>query len=50
MTHAILITQCLQNDFVQPLGRHDPITNRLHVGYDEARRLMGDTPDEGRWL
>jgi protein-tyrosine phosphatase/nicotinamidase-related amidase len=47
MTHAILITQCLQNDFVQPLGRHDPIPNRLHVGYDEARRLMGDTPDEG---
>jgi protein-tyrosine phosphatase/nicotinamidase-related amidase len=47
MTHSILITQCLQNDFVQPLGRYDPLPNMLHVGFDEARRLMGETPDEG---
>src|SRR3972149_10887216 len=47
MTHSLLITQCLQNDFVKPLGRFDPLPNTLHVGYDEARRLMGDNPAEG---
>jgi protein-tyrosine phosphatase/nicotinamidase-related amidase len=47
MTDSILITQCLQNDFVMPLRRHQPLPNRLHVGYEEARRLMGDRPDEG---
>ncbi len=47
MTHAILITQCLQNDFVKPLGRYDALPNMLHVGFDEARRLMGETPSEG---
>jgi nicotinamidase-related amidase len=44
---SILITQCLQNDFVKPIGRHDPLPNLLHIGHDEARRLMGETPDEG---
>ena len=44
---AILITQCLQNDFVKPIGRHEPLPNQLHVGHEEARRLMGDKPDEG---
>jgi nicotinamidase-related amidase len=47
MTPAILITQCLQNDFVKPLGRYDPVPNRLHIGFDEARRLMGSVPTEG---
>ena len=47
MTYAILITESLQNDFVGPLGRFDPLPNFLHVGHEEARRLMGDNPDEG---
>lgn len=46
-TPAILISDCLQNDFVQPLGRYEPLPNLLHIGHDEARRLMGDDPVEG---
>lgn len=42
-----MITQCLQNDFVKPVGKHDPLPNMLHVGYEEARRLMGENPEEG---
>ncbi|MEQ8353314.1 MAG: isochorismatase family protein [Leptospiraceae bacterium] len=37
---GVLITQCLQNDFVQPLDRFDPLPNQLHVGYEESRRLL----------
>ncbi|HEY1038394.1 MAG TPA: dual specificity protein phosphatase family protein [Bacteroidia bacterium] len=47
MSKAILITQCLQNDFVQPIGLHDKLPNALHIGYDEAKRLMGEHPREG---
>ena len=44
---ALLITQCLQNDFVQPLERYDGLPNQLHVGYDEALRLIGEDPERG---
>jgi protein-tyrosine phosphatase len=44
---GVLITQCLQNDFVKPLAPYTPLPNLLHVGHDEARRLMGDDPAEG---
>ena len=44
---AILITQCLQHDFVAPVGRHDALPNLLHIGFEEARRLMGENPDQG---
>jgi protein-tyrosine phosphatase/nicotinamidase-related amidase len=47
MPASLLITQCLQNDFVEPIGRFDPIPNRLHVGHAEARRLLGARPSEG---
>lgn len=53
---SILITQCLQMDFVKPLGRYDPLPNHLHVGYEESRRLMGENPEDGlvaltmRWV
>ena len=47
MSQSILITQCLQNDFVKPIGPHDPLPNLLHVGLDEARRLMGEDPAKG---
>ncbi len=46
-TPAILITQCLQNDFVAPIGRYDTLPNLLHIGFEEARRLLGDDPAEG---
>ena len=44
---SILITQCLQNDFVQPIGKYEKLPNLLHIGYDEARRLMGIHDDDG---
>ncbi len=51
MTYAsperLLVTQCLQNDFVQPIGRFDTMPNLLHVGSEEAARLMGETPSQG---
>lgn len=47
MATSLLITQCLQNDFVKPIGRFDPIPNQLHVGHAEALRLLGSSPSEG---
>jgi len=47
MNQSILITQSLQNDFVQPIGRYDRLPTLLHIGYNESKRLMGDNPDEG---
>lgn len=44
---ALLITQCLQNDFVKPLGKYDKVPNLLHIGYDEAKRLNGIDPQKG---
>lgn len=41
---SVLLTQCLQRDFVEPLRPGDPLPNKLHVGADEARRLLGDDP------
>ena len=44
---TVLITQCLQRDFVDPIGPHDPLPNLLHVGYSEAIRLLGPEPSVG---
>lgn len=44
---SILITDCLQNDFVGPIGRFDGMPNALHVGHDESLRLLGPNPAEG---
>jgi protein-tyrosine phosphatase/nicotinamidase-related amidase len=44
---SLLITQCLQNDFVKPLNKHEILPNKLHIGYREAERLMGEIPSEG---
>src|SRR5215471_14193070 len=44
---TVLITQCLQRDFVDPIGPHDPLPNLLHVGYSEAARLLGNAPSAG---
>jgi protein-tyrosine phosphatase/nicotinamidase-related amidase/aminoglycoside phosphotransferase (APT) family kinase protein len=44
---TVLITQCLQRDFVDPIGPHDPLPNLLHVGYSEAARLLGPEPSAG---
>jgi len=47
MPKAILITQCLQNDFVKPIDVHEALPNALHIGYQESKRLMGEFPKEG---
>ena len=47
MSKAILFTQCLQNDYVKPIGKYDPLPNLVHVGYEESVRLMGLIPSEG---
>lgn len=44
---TVLITQCLQRDFVDPIGPHDPLPNLLHVGYSEAARMLGPEPPAG---
>ena len=44
---TVLITQCLQRDFVDPIGPHDPLPNLLHVGHREATRLLGPEPSAG---
>jgi nicotinamidase-related amidase len=44
---TVLITQCLQRDFVDPIGPHDPLPNALHVGSVEATRLLGERPSGG---
>jgi len=47
MPHAVLITQCLQRDFVSPIGPYESLPNRLHVGHLEAVRLVGPDPAVG---
>lgn len=47
MAVSVLITQCLQNDFVKPIEAHEPLPNKLHVGREEATRLMGVDPSAG---
>ncbi len=47
MPHAVLITQCLQRDFVEPLAPHEPLPNALHVGRTESVRLVGADPATG---
>ena len=42
INNAVLITQYLQHDFVTPVGRYDRLPKLLHIGFEEARRLMGD--------
>jgi len=47
VSHALLITQCLQRDFVGAIGPHDPLPNALHVGATESARLLGSDPTTG---
>jgi len=44
---ALLITDCLQNDFVGPIAKFQGLPNALHVGHDESLRLLGPNPAEG---
>lgn len=44
---SILITDCLQNDFVGPVDKFGGIPNALHIGHDESLRLLSENPHEG---
>ncbi|HYF51751.1 MAG TPA: isochorismatase, partial [Planctomycetota bacterium] len=44
---SILITQCLQRDFIDPILPHEPLPNLLHVGHAESLRLLGHDPFSG---
>jgi protein-tyrosine phosphatase/nicotinamidase-related amidase len=44
---SLLITDCLQNDFVGPIAKFQGLPNALHVGHDESLRLLGPSPAEG---
>jgi protein-tyrosine phosphatase/nicotinamidase-related amidase len=44
---SLLITDCLQNDFVGPIAKFDGLPNPLHVGHEESLRLLGPNPAEG---
>jgi len=44
---AVLITQFLQNDFVKFLASGEALTNQLHIGHNESRRLVG--ADKANW-
>lgn len=47
MPLSVLITQCLQNDFVAPIPPLEPQPNKLHVGSAESLRLLGEDPRGG---
>lgn len=47
MATSVLITQCLQHDFVAPIAPHAPLPNVLHIGREESERLVGVEPDRG---
>lgn len=44
---TLLLTECLQHDFVGPLAPEAPLPNALHIGRAESRRLLGDP--EAAW-
>lgn len=44
---ALLMTECLQNDFIKVIKPHDALPNALHIGYFESRRLMGQESNHG---
>lgn len=44
---SVLITQCLQQDFVKPIQSGEPLPNALHIGHFEAKRLVGEEPSSG---
>jgi len=47
MDSPILITDCLQYDFIGSIDRFSKLPNTLHIGHDESLRLLGVNPAEG---
>ncbi len=44
---SLLVCECLQNDFIAPLPPGTPAPNKLHIGREEALRLVGADPSKG---
>src|SRR5262245_475377 len=44
---SLLICECLQNDFIAPIPSGKPPPNKLHIGRDEALRIVGADPAKG---
>jgi serine/threonine protein kinase len=44
---SLLICECLQNDFIAPLPTGKPTPNKLHIGRDEALRIVGADAAKG---
>jgi len=44
---SLLICECLQNDFIAPIAPGHPLPNKLHIGRDEALRIVGADPGQG---
>ena len=41
---SLLFCQCLQNDFIAPLREGEAPPNKLHIGWEEATRIVGPDP------
>ncbi len=44
---SLLFCQCLQNDFIAPLREGEAPPNKLHIGWEEATRIVGPDPATG---
>lgn len=44
---SLLICECLQNDFIAPIPPGQPPPNKLHIGREEALRIVGADPAQG---
>jgi len=44
---SLLFCQCLQNDFIAPLAEGEAPPNKLHIGWEEAARIVGRDPAAG---
>lgn len=47
LRRSLLICECLQNDFIAPLPAGSSAPNKLHIGREEALRLVGADPAKG---
>lgn len=46
-SHAVLITQCLQQDFCALVPEEKGLPTNVHIGHKEAKRLLGENPNCG---
>ena len=44
---SLLFCQCLQNDFIAPIGKGRQPPNKLHIGWSESVRIVGENAAGG---